>query len=313
MANSSILAAFERMWQHVAAKIGTKADIEHTHDWEDVSNIAGKNVEGQTFTVSGTETTASEGAEIFNNYAACIATGKYAHAEGNGSIATGEASHAENRSFASGKWAHAEGSSSQATGQMSHAEGYYCKATGDYSHAEGYTTEATNDAAHAEGGSSKATGEYSHAEGYTTQATGIYSHAEGNRTIAEGGASHAEGDRTQAKGDCSHAEGRYTQAIGLFQHVQGFYNILDVVDEQYAGTEFEGLGKYAHIVGNGIHNARSNAHTVDWNGNAWFSGNVYIGGTGQDDTNAKILATVDQIPTLEDFLSALETWEGGSY
>jgi hypothetical protein len=26
MANASILAAFERMWQHVVAKVGTKAD-----------------------------------------------------------------------------------------------------------------------------------------------------------------------------------------------------------------------------------------------------------------------------------------------
>ena len=32
MANSSIYAAFERMWQHIVAKIGTKADLVHTHD-----------------------------------------------------------------------------------------------------------------------------------------------------------------------------------------------------------------------------------------------------------------------------------------
>jgi hypothetical protein len=32
MANQSILAAFDRMWQHVVAKIGTKADINHTHN-----------------------------------------------------------------------------------------------------------------------------------------------------------------------------------------------------------------------------------------------------------------------------------------
>jgi hypothetical protein len=49
-------------------------------------------------------------------------------------------------------------------------------------------------------------------------------------------------------------------------------------------------GKYAHIVGNGWGNgSRSNAHTLDWDGNAWFAGDVYVGGTGQDDPNAKKL------------------------
>lgn len=32
MTNTSILAAFERMWQHVIAKIDTKADVAHNHD-----------------------------------------------------------------------------------------------------------------------------------------------------------------------------------------------------------------------------------------------------------------------------------------
>ena len=32
MANPSIYAAFERMWQHVVAVVGNKSDIGHTHD-----------------------------------------------------------------------------------------------------------------------------------------------------------------------------------------------------------------------------------------------------------------------------------------
>ena len=32
MANTSIFAAFERMWQHVVAALGGKADINHNHD-----------------------------------------------------------------------------------------------------------------------------------------------------------------------------------------------------------------------------------------------------------------------------------------
>ena len=34
MANPSIYAAFERMWQHVIAAIGSKANLDHNHDDE---------------------------------------------------------------------------------------------------------------------------------------------------------------------------------------------------------------------------------------------------------------------------------------
>lgn len=33
MSNASIKNAFERMWQHVVAGLGRKADISHTHDY----------------------------------------------------------------------------------------------------------------------------------------------------------------------------------------------------------------------------------------------------------------------------------------
>lgn len=52
-------------------------------------------------------------------------------------------------------------------------------------------------------------------------------------------------------------------AGSMTQHVQGKYNIAD------------NAGKYAHIVGNGTaDNARCNAHTLDWEGNAWYAGAV---------------------------------------
>lgn len=136
-----------------------------------------------------------------------------------------------------------------------------------------------------------AEGNYSHAEGIGTWTKGIAAHAEGSTTRAFGGASHAEGSTTQASGDSSHAEGELTQASGRaahaegvntrassdYQHVQGSWNIEDKE------------GRYVHIVGNGNNrtantgSTRSNAHTLDWNGNAWFAGNVYVGGTSMDD------------------------------
>jgi hypothetical protein len=52
------------------------------------------------------------------------------------------------------------------------------------------------------------------------------------------------------------------------------------------------------MVGNGKYGNPSNAHTLDWDGNAWFAGNIYVGGTGQDDPNAKtiIQAVLEALP-----------------
>jgi hypothetical protein len=65
--------------------------------------------------------------------------------------------------------------------------------------------------------------------------------------------------------------------------VQGKYNITDATS--------------AHIVGNGNSSIRSNAHTLDWNGNAWFSGDVYIKSTSgtNKDAGSKKLATEEYV------------------
>lgn len=169
--------------------------------------------------------------------------------------------------IASGAYSHAEGGHTTASGWGSHAEGGHTIASYETSHAEGYYTTASAD--------------YSHAEGYHTTASGAYSHSEGNYTTASARSSHAEGESNTASGFYSHAEGYYTIASGDHQHVQGKYNVEDTAN------------KYAHIVGNGTYdNDRSNAHTLDWNGNGWYKGNIYVGGTSQDDAN-KVLSTAD--------------------
>lgn len=99
------------------------------------------------------------------------------------------------------------------------------------------------------------------------EANGVCAHAEGFGTVANGEESHAEGYFTCANGFASHAEGSKTIASGECQHVEGYCNIED--------TE----NKYAHIVGNGQSDGRrSNAYTLDWDGNAWFAGTME--GTG---------------------------------
>ena len=145
-----------------------------------------------------------------------------------------------------------------AQGNYSHAEGQFSHADGNYSHAEGYSSDASGDYSHAEGYEAIASGDYSHAEGYYSEASGDYSHVEGCDTVASGNYSHAEGCGAVARSE--------------YQHVQGKYNIGD--------TE----NKYAHIVGNGTKpQIRSNAHTLDWEGNVWFAGDIKIGGTNYDE------------------------------
>ena len=149
---------------------------------------------------------------------------------------------------------------------------------GEYAFAEGADPKASGAASHAEGYRTVASGQTSHAEGNETEASSPNSHAEGNNTTASGNSSHAEGYSTTASGEYSHAEGRTTIAQGNNQHVQGKYNIADTTS--------------AHIMGNGSGSSnRSNAHTLDWSGNAWFAGDVYTGSTSgknKDDGSVKL-------------------------
>lgn len=189
-----------------------------------------------------------------------------AHAEGKETVASGVHSHAEGHgSLAGGYAAHAENVWTKAMGFGSHAEGNGSIASGAQAHAEGRQTTASALAAHAEGYNSHAKGGQSHAEGMGTEASGSQAHAEGSSTKACGSYSHTEGYATKATGSASHAEGVSTVAGSDNQHVEGRHNIEDT------------KGVYAHIVGNGYSNLKSNAYTLDWNGNGWFAGDVKVG------------------------------------
>lgn len=246
------------------------------------------------------------------------ANGYYSHAEGRDSETYGD-------------WSHAEGYSAKAYNRASHAEGYRTISAGSYSHAEGegdntsYTVvltstedptiisyQALSYPLHFLGGvfiySSDAHSghptpckiievntqeqtfkvESAPYHTFSNERVNIYqygafgrdSHAEGYNTLASGDYSHAEGSLTKALGYDSHAEGVYTIANADSQHVQGKYNIND--EEKI----------YAHILGNGVSvDARSNAFTVDWDGNGWFSGNLKIGGINQNDPKSGLVLT----------------------
>lgn len=126
-------------------------------------------------------------------------------------------------------------------GQYSQVFGRLCTASGEYAHADGY--------------GSKATGDYSHAEGYAAEASGEYAHAEGSYAKAQADYSHAEGMGTVTG----------TGVNNRGQHVQGCYNVE---------TDLP----YLDVIGNGSTSGRANAYNLDWNGNAEFQGEVYVGG-----------------------------------
>ena len=120
-------------------------------------------------------------------------------------------------------------------------------------------------------------GPMSFAEGDNIIASGLYSHAEGSFTIAHGESSHAEGDSTNAGGKNSHAEGYHSMANGLRSHAQNFETIASGLNQTALGRYNieDNDDTYSVIIGNGTNdNNRSNALTVDWQGNVKTAGSV---------------------------------------
>ena len=186
---------------------------------------------------------------------------------GYGAFATGQDTKATNH------YAVALGNQTEASGQYSFATGAGSKATKTAASALGYSNTASGNYSFATGTSSTASGEGAQAMGYSASAAGKYSLAVGEDT------------NTTSAAQGSFAEGYRTTAAGKYQHVQGKYNIQDANNV------------YAHIVGNGKKSVLpssdkpSNAHTLDWDGNAWFAGDVYVGstsGTNKDDGSVKL-------------------------
>ena len=148
----------------------------------------------------------------------------------------------------------------------------------------GDRTKATGENSHAEGSQCEALGDCTHAEVFQAIARGLWAHAEGVQTRANGVNSHAEGDGALASGHVSHAEGYGTEAAGEYQHVQGKHNVVDEAN------------KFADIVGNGadILN-KSNAYALDWDGNLYLKGGVYVNCNADSTGGTKLSLDVDSI------------------
>ena len=241
------------------------------------------------------------------------ASGGSAFAMGNAAQATGPASQAFGMGTqATGTCAHAEGAGSQATGADAHAEGGGTWASATCSHAEGGGTTASAEGAHSEGGGTIASGRQSHAEGSSCHASGDQSHAEGDHSVAGGRASHASGIHTSAEGTASFAFGMYNKEDSasniptwepnhspsykygeIVKRVVDGNTIRSMCINPNSSSEFDDsdwftiseIGKFAEIVGNGYtisdeggdFYVYSNARALDWIGNEYLMGDLYVG------------------------------------
>lgn len=154
------------------------------------------------------------------------------------------------------------------------------------------------------------TGQFTFATGTNNESSGNRSFVEGGNNWSQGAATHAEGTYNISSGNYGHAEGEGNRAFGLCSHVEGGGNVSDATqgythiggvnnaistesgktvsitrykaDGTVRSTNNRTLGKYAEVIGNGdSDNQRSNARTLDWDGNETLYGNLTLGsGTG---------------------------------
>lgn len=208
-------------------------------------------------------------------------------------IASGALSHAEGReSIAKGSMCHAEGLKTIADGIASHTEGASTQtgASSRYAHAQGNRSVSTNSASHAEGNACYAMAANSHAQNKYTRALAPNSHVEGGGTVSIPSEryTHISGvnnalDAAPPTDTTEHNVGK--KKITVRSHIlSSALTYMEPTGKTpyYVDTDFEGdefydtlfLGKYAEVVGNGVDdNQRSNARTLDWDGNSWIAGN----------------------------------------
>lgn len=196
---------------------------------------------------------------------------------------------------ASGNGAFAVGKDNEASGNQAVAMGYNNLSTGISSVAIGgqvsgkARNQATQAGAIAIGQSNQSSGYYSIALGREAVASGVGAVAMGYGNTASGNGSLAAGGSTVAGARCSAALGNGTNANGGNSFVAGKYNVIDTAEAAATTGERE----FAVIVGNGTDdNNRSNAMTLDWDGNLGLAGGV---STDEGDVDTRISAKADKV------------------
>lgn len=125
----------------------------------------------------------------------------------------------------------------------------------------------------------------------TNTASGGYSFASGSNTTASGTDSFAGNVMTTASGGASYAIGMGTIANHMAQVAFGTFNVADTSTAS-AGSK----GTYVELVGNGQNEVRrSNARTLDWNGNETLAGKLTVGANPTSDMDAATKGYVDGV------------------
>lgn len=312
---------------YVGSTSGTNKD-EGSKKLATEEQIVGKKTEGTVVTFEDKEYTCGTGAEIFNDLSTNLAIGEHSHAEGSGTIAQGlyahaegmksqalgNFSHAENYSQAQGGYAHSEGSQTIAKGTMSHVEGWLSESSGDYSHAEGHGTVAFASRSHVQGMYNKIDTDKGRTV-YVPASLGLGNNKTFNKDdvvyVLEGielnfltGEITAESIKEtlvkdlQVDDEFALSNTNIREYYWLMSIKSSDENQLTGYCVTTTGVPSENLGKYAHIVGNGgSPHARSNAHTLDWDGNAWYAGSVectsFILKSSTEGSNKRFRVTID--------------------
>lgn len=190
---------------------------------------------------------------------------------------------------------------------------------------------SNKDTVYAEGIRNYVSQQGTHAEGVLNVASGFYAHAEGSQNVASGGVAHAEGRQNVASGLTSHVGGMLNNDTGNFQTVIGVSanpsndstdKIIDKDNHYQSGCK-----KHVLVVGNGsmdydytnkmyFASSRSNAHTLDWHGNAEYAGDVKANACGGENP-VSLVELSDEVSELksdfEDFVSSLQNAQGVSF
>lgn len=157
-----------------------------------------------------------------------------------------------------------------------------------YSSGVSYSIEVTGQGAFAVGEASS--------DSQSLKATGASSFAQGRGVQATGFGSVAHGYKSTASGNYATANGLVTKASSPNQFVTGKRNVEDSSEQ------------YSFIVGNGTSDTeRSNAYTLDWQGNGTFAGTV-SSSTGAD--YAEYFEWKDGNPNNEDRVGYIVTLDG---
>lgn len=160
------------------------------------------------------------------------------------------------------------------------------------------------DGATASGGSSAAfnaavaSGSNSFATGLVSTASGVATIAMGTMSVASGEQSVAIGVGAEASGYRSIALGNSIEATGTNETVLGSYNIVSSDSSNVL------------VVGNGqTEAARSNAFTLGFDGNAWFQGDVRVGGSDYSSGSELITKDAVSLSTSGDIISLIVSGE----